>query len=55
MNRPTQNLLVKVTLWLLVELVLNLVGLDSLADYSEFLFDKHAIISREKYGIICNS
>jgi hypothetical protein len=31
------KLLVKVAVWLCAELALNLVGLDDLADYSEFL------------------
>ena len=29
---------VEITVWLVAEIVLNFVGLDNLADYSEFLF-----------------
>ncbi len=32
------KLLLKLTIWLVVEIVLNLMGLDDMADYSEFLF-----------------
>ncbi|MGK7923173.1 MAG: hypothetical protein AB4080_24560 [Trichodesmium sp.] len=32
-------LLVKITVWLSLEIWLNLVGLDYLADYSELIFD----------------
>ncbi len=30
----------KVTVWLAAEILLNLVGLDNLADYSEFVFER---------------
>jgi hypothetical protein len=29
--------------WLVAEIILNLLGLDNLADYGEFVFDKDAI------------
>ena len=32
-----RKLLLKLTIWLVVEIVLNLMGLDDMADYSEFL------------------
>jgi hypothetical protein len=32
-----KTVLVKMIIWLAAELILNLLGLDSLADYSEFL------------------
>ncbi|MEW6497955.1 MAG: hypothetical protein AB1589_36465 [Cyanobacteriota bacterium] len=35
-----KKLCVKATIWLATEIVLNLLGLDNLADYSEFLFEK---------------
>ena len=34
---------VKVTIWLAAELLLNVVGLDNLADYSEFLFGEQTL------------
>jgi hypothetical protein len=33
-----QQLMVKLTVWMAAEVILNLVGTDSLADYSEFLY-----------------
>ena len=33
-----QKLLVKLICWLALEIILNLMGLDDLADYSEFIF-----------------
>jgi len=33
-------LLAKTTVWLAVEILLNLLGLDNLADYSEFIFGR---------------
>ncbi len=32
------KLLFKLTIWLFAEIVLNLIGLDNIADYSEFVF-----------------
>lgn len=29
----------KMTIWLIAEIILNLIGLDDLADYSEFVFE----------------
>jgi hypothetical protein len=38
-----KTLLVKMIFWLITEVVLNAVGLDNLADYSEFVFERNAI------------
>lgn len=38
-----QQLLVSLGLWLIAEVFLNLAGIDDLADYSEYLFDRHLI------------
>jgi hypothetical protein len=32
--------LVEITVWLIAEIILNLLGLDNLADYSEFVFER---------------
>ncbi|MDJ0576530.1 MAG: hypothetical protein QNJ65_15355 [Xenococcaceae cyanobacterium MO_234.B1] len=37
-------LLTKTLIWLLAEILLDTMGLDTLADYSEFVFDKNAIV-----------
>lgn len=39
MNIRWQKLLVKTFFWLATEIVLNLIGIDDLADYSEFIFE----------------
>ncbi len=38
MKSTAKNLGLKILIWLAVEVWLNLMGLDDLADYSEFLF-----------------
>ena len=44
MNGQTTNLVFKLILWLVVEVILNLVGLDDLANYSEFLFEHPVVV-----------
>lgn len=39
-----QQLLVSLCLWFIAELFLNLVGIDDLVDYSEYIFDRHAVV-----------
>jgi hypothetical protein len=39
MNIRWQKLLVKMSFWLATEIILNLVGIDDLADYSEFIYE----------------
>lgn len=39
MNVRWQKLLVKTSFWLATEIVLNLIGIDDLADYSEFVYE----------------
>ena len=38
------KLLTKVVIWLLAEILLNFLGLDDLADYSEFIFEKEIVV-----------
>ena len=40
--RKNQHL-TKVWLWFVMEIVLGFAGLDDLADYSEFIFERNAI------------
>lgn len=35
-----KNVLIKTTVWLVAEIILNLLGLDDLADYSEFIYEQ---------------
>ena len=39
MNVRWRKLLVKTSFWLATEIILNLVGIDDLADYSEFIYE----------------
>ncbi|MBV6627832.1 MAG: hypothetical protein KI793_33740 [Rivularia sp. (in: Bacteria)] len=42
MNVRWQKLFVKTSFWLATEILLNLIGIDDLADYSEFVYEnKH--------------
>ena len=44
MNVRWQKLLVKTFFWLATEIILNLVGIDDLADYSEFIYENKNFI-----------
>ena len=39
-----KKLLVKTTFWLLAEIWFNFMGIDNLADYGEFVFERHEIV-----------
>ena len=39
------KIIAKLMFWLLAEIVLNSTGVDDLADYSEFVFDKKLFVS----------
>jgi hypothetical protein len=40
MKTQWKKVWLKATVWLAAEIILNLIGIDNLADYSEFIFDK---------------
>ncbi len=44
MNIRWKILILKTTIWLVAEIGLNFLGLDNLADYSEFIFEKNVIV-----------
>ena len=44
MNVRWKKLLVTTTLWLVAEIWFNLIEMDNLADYSEFIFEKNVIV-----------
>jgi preprotein translocase subunit SecG len=46
MQTQWQKILVKITFWLIVEIILNLFGLDNLADYSEFVFEGNTVTAK---------
>ena len=39
-----KNLLAKAVVWLAAEILLNFLGLDNLADYSEFIFERNVLV-----------
>ena len=44
MKTQWKKLVVKTTVWLAAEIILNLIGLDNLADYSEFIYEQDVMI-----------
>jgi hypothetical protein len=44
MKTQWQKLFVKTTVWLAAEIILNLIGLDNLADYSEFIYGQEVMV-----------
>ena len=44
MIRNKKRLIIKIVVWITAEIVLTIIGIDNLADYSEFVF-------QEKYRI----
>ncbi len=44
MNRQRQKVFTKIAIWLAAEILLNFTGLDDLADYSEFIFDRTGVV-----------
>ena len=43
MKLQCHKLLFKLTVWLFAEITLNLLGLDDLADYGDFIFDHKSL------------
>jgi hypothetical protein len=43
-----QKLILKICFWLLVEFVYNLIGIDDLADYSEFVLMPKTTVQSER-------
>ena len=57
MSLNLKTLLAKLTVWLTLEIILNLVGLDTLADYSEFRLGQaansvHYRLSSDRIGLV---
>jgi hypothetical protein len=51
MKSQRRQLFLKTTTWLIAEVILNLVGLDNLADYSEFIFDQNLAATNDRPAI----
>jgi hypothetical protein len=41
MNVKWRKLLIRGSLWLTLEIILNCVGIDDIADYSEYVFERN--------------
>ncbi|MBE9048585.1 hypothetical protein IQ255_30120 [Pleurocapsales cyanobacterium LEGE 10410] len=52
MNKQWQQSLFRIALWFAVEIVLDFVNLDTLSDYSEFLFEKSFFIDPPKIVLL---
>ncbi|HEY9833758.1 MAG TPA: hypothetical protein V6D26_24620 [Stenomitos sp.] len=52
MKTQWKNRWVKVTIWVALEIILNLLGLDNLADYSEFIFEQEMAIATNQPQMI---
>ncbi len=48
-NIQWQKVWLKVIIWLAAEIILNLIGLDNIADYSEFIFDREVVVEINYY------
>lgn len=44
MNIKWHKLIAKIIIWLTAEILLSFLGLDDLADYSEFVYEKPVLI-----------
>ena len=54
MNKQWQRSLFRIALWICTEIVLNLLNLDTLSDYSEFLFEKHFAVTSPRIVLYQN-
>lgn len=44
MQKPWQKTVAKLVIWLAAEILLNFLGIDNLADYGEFVFERDVVI-----------
>lgn len=52
MDAKLKSRLIKITIWLAAEITLNVLGMDTMADYSEFVFGQEATISHPTQAAI---
>lgn len=48
MKTQWKKMWVKAAFWLVTEIILNLLGLDNLADYSEFIFEQEIEMAKHQ-------
>lgn len=51
LRKGYQGLLFRILFWVVAEIFLNYIGVDDLADYSEYLFDKSVAAVRQTHSI----
>ncbi|MGG6294838.1 hypothetical protein ACQ4M4_10460 [Leptolyngbya sp. AN02str] len=51
MKTQWQPLLKTIVTWLFLEVVLSIAGVDELADYSEFMFNKHSVFNQSAKAV----
>ena len=44
MNVKWRRLILRGSLWLALEVVLNCIGIDDMADYSEYIFERNQLV-----------
>ncbi|MBE9070496.1 hypothetical protein IQ260_28025 [Leptolyngbya cf. ectocarpi LEGE 11479] len=56
LHKPSSchTLTIRFVLWITAEVLLNYVGVDDLADYSEFLFERPMTVIAEDYRLVKN-
>jgi hypothetical protein len=47
-----KKMVVKITVWVAAEIILNLIGLDNLANYTEFVYEQDMVILTDLYQIV---
>ena len=52
MNIEWEKIIFKIVFWLAVEVVLNLIGIDDLADYSEFVLTPKIMIRADRCATV---
>ncbi len=40
--------LIRIVIWFMAEIFLNLIGLDDLADFGEWVFERHGVVHIER-------
>lgn len=55
METNWQKGLGKIAVWLMIEILLNFLGLDTLANYSEFLFERKVLAMNSLPGLAITS
>jgi hypothetical protein len=44
MNAQWRKVIIRLSIWLMAEILLSCLGIDDLADYSEYLYERNSIV-----------